>query len=40
MGKKWRFLWIAIAILAIVVIGTVGYLTIEDGHLSMLFTRP
>jgi voltage-gated potassium channel len=29
MIKRWRFLWIAIAILAIIVIGTIGYLTIE-----------
>ena len=29
MDKRWRFLWIAIAIFAIIVIGTIGYLTIE-----------
>ena len=29
MVKRWRFLWIAIAIFAIIVIGTIGYLTIE-----------
>ncbi len=30
MGNRWRFLWIAIAILAIVTIGTAGYMVIED----------
>ena len=29
MIKRWRFLWIAMAILAIIVIGTIGYLIIE-----------
>jgi voltage-gated potassium channel len=29
MGNRWRFLWIAIAILAIVTIGTAGYMIIE-----------
>ena len=34
MGKKWRFLWIAIAILAIIVIGTIGYMIIEGWSFS------
>ena len=34
MIKKWRFLWIAIAILAIVAIGTVGYMIIEGWSFS------
>ena len=34
MIKKWRFLWIAIAILAIVAIGTVGYMIIEKWSFS------
>ena len=34
MVKKWRFLWIAIAILAIVAIGTAGYMIIEGWSFS------
>ena len=34
MIKKWRFLWIAIAILAIVAIGTAGYMIIEGWSFS------
>ena len=34
MIKKWRFLWIALAILAIVAIGTAGYMIIEGWSFS------
>ena len=34
MVKKWRFLWIAMAILAIVAIGTAGYMIIEGWSFS------